>query len=228
MEIVSELAAGKRHQGFKQMLTQDHAGESIHYHGKLYDILDRAATLFAQNGYHNTSMRDLAAELKTSLAGLYYYFETKEELLFLISQYSFDSVILSLNEKLNVSGDPVERLNLFVHNHLQYFVTHLSAMKVLSHESDSLSGEYFELINAKKKTYLQILENMLLDIARTKSNQPHMRLNQEIKISALSLFGMMNWTYTWFNPEKHKNQSLSIQKISDQMVSLFLHGFLKN
>ena len=210
------------------MLSEDHAGESLRYHGKLNDILERAAALFARQGYHNTSIRDLAAELKTSLAGLYYYFETKEELLFLISQYSFDSVIASLKNKLAETEDPVERLNVFVHNHLQYFVTHLNAMKVLSHESDSLSGEYFESINNKKKSYLKILENMLLEVARVKTKQPQLRLNQEIKISALSLFGMMNWTYTWFNPEKRENQLVSIQKISDQMVDLFLNGFLKN
>lgn len=228
MEQVKDLLPGVPHQAFKKMLSQDHAGESLHYHGKLYDILERAAALFAHKGYHNTSIRDLAAELKTSLAGLYYYFKTKEELLFLISQYSFDSVVLSLNAKLAKTEDPVERLNVFVHNHLQYFVTHLDAMKVLSHESDSLSGKYFELINAKKKSYLKILENMLLEIARAKTKQSQLRLNQQIKISALSLFGMMNWTYTWFNPDKRDNQSLAIQKISDQMVDLFLNGFHKN
>lgn len=228
MEWVTEIVTEKRHQAFKQMLKKDHAGESRHYHGKLYEILERAASLFAQNGYHNTSIRDLAAALDTSLAGLYYYFETKEELLFLISQYSFDSVISSLNEKLAQTKDPLDRLRVFVHNHLQYFVTHLDAMKVLAHESDSLSGKYFELIHAKKKNYLKILENLLVEVARIKSKQPPPRLNQEIKISALSLFGMMNWTYTWFNPERRENQTLSIQKISDQMVELFLNGFTKS
>lgn len=226
--MATDVLPEKRHQGFKQMLTEDHAGESRHYHGKLYEILERAASLFATKGFHKTSIRDLASELNTSLAGLYYYFETKEELLFLISQYSFDSVIISLNIRLTQTKDPVERLHIFVHNHLQYFVTHLDAMKVLAHESDSLSGKYFELINTKKKSYLKILDNMLLDVARVKTNNPQQRLNQEIKISALSLFGMMNWTYTWFNPEKRENQTLSIQKISDQMVDLFLNGFLKS
>lgn len=148
MELTTEDIT--RHRAFKDLLQQDNAEESRHYNGRLYDILEGAAALFAKNGYHNTSIRDLAAELDTSLAGLYYYFKTKEELLFLISQYSFDSVVSSLNEKLEQTVDPVEKLNIFVHNHLQYFVTHLDAMKVLAHESDSLSGEYFETITAKK------------------------------------------------------------------------------
>lgn len=226
MELTTEDIT--RHRAFKDLLQQDNAEESRHYNGKLYDILERAAALFAKNGYHNTSIRDLASELDTSLAGLYYYFKTKEELLFLISQYSFDSVVSSLNEKLEQTGDPVEKLNIFVHNHLQYFVTHLDAMKVLAHESDSLSGEYFETITAKKRSYLIILEGILLDILRVKTKQPHMRINQEIKISALSLFGMMNWAYTWFDPEKRENRSAAIRKIADQMVALFLNGFAKN
>lgn len=218
----------KQRREFRQMLLDDHADESRRYQGKLYDILEKAAVLFSKKGYHNTSIRDLASDLDTSLAGLYYYFETKEDLLFLISQYSFDSVILSLKDQLERTSDPIERLAVFVHNHLQYFVTHLDAMKVLAHESDSLSGAYFEKIQAKKKTYLLMLENILLEIAKIRKKQPHLRMSQEIKVAALSLFGMMNWTYTWFDPEKREDQSSSIRKIADQMVDVFLNGFARN
>ncbi len=223
----TESTAIDHRQGFKQRLLEDNAGESSRYNVKLYDILERAAVLFARKGYHNTSIRDLASELETSLAGLYYYFETKEELLFLISQYSFDSVTGSLEEKLEETADPREKLKIFVHNHLQYFVTHLEAMKVLAHESDSLSGEYFARIQSKKKSYLKMLENILLEIVR-RGDRSSAKLNQDIKIAALSLFGMMNWTYTWFDPYKHGHRAASIRKIADRMVDVFLHGFVKS
>ncbi len=200
--------------------------KSASYHLKLRDLLEQSAALFAKGGYHHTSIRDIAKEMDTSLAGLYYYFETKEELLFLISKYSFDSVLLSLAEKLNDDQEPSEQLQILVQNHLQYFVTHLAAMKVLAHESDSLTGGYFRTINERKKSYLEIVEKILLNLHREKSKNASLRVSQEIKIAALSLFGMMNWVYTWYNPEKREHSPANIIKISKQMVEIFLNGFL--
>ena len=194
------------------------------YNVRLHDILESAAHLFAKKGYHNTSIRDLASELGTSLAGLYYYFETKEDLLFLISQNSFDSVMSSLDKKFSMEHRPHEKLRILVVNHMQYFVSHLDAMKVLAHESESLSGSYYEIITEKKKKYIKLVEQLLMDVLRNERTRVPKRTTREIKIAALSLFGMMNWTYTWYDPDR-RNGSAHIQKIANEMVDLFLRGF---
>jgi AcrR family transcriptional regulator len=207
-----------------ETLTQKEArSETDRYQGKLRDILEQAAELFARQGYHNTSMRDLSRELDTSLAGLYYYFETKEELLYLISKYSFDTVRQSIEARLTPGMPATEKLRLFVHNHLQYFVTHLSAMKVLAHESDSLTDRYFDDVNRKKRQYLNLLESILLELRR--ETRGSAAIDGTIKVAALSLFGMMNWTHTWYNPRKTDNRVTNITTIADTMVSIFLQGF---
>lgn len=199
------------------------AHESDRYQLKLRDILEQAATLFAQNGYHNTSIRDLAREMKTSLAGLYYYFETKEELLYLISKYAFDTVLHSVRQQLSPAMTPEEKLTAFVQNHLQYFVTHLDAMKVMAHESDSLTGRYFQEINEKKRAYLDLLEEILSELQR--KYDPSSRGHDVVKIAALSLFGMMNWTHTWYNTNKSEHSPSNITRIGETMTKLFLQGF---
>ncbi len=205
-------------------LTQKEARtETDRYQEKLRDILEQATELFARQGYHNTSMRDLSRELETSLAGLYYYFETKEELLYLISKYSFDTVRHSIESKLTRDMPAEEKLRLFVHNHLQYFVTHLSAMKVLAHESDSLTDKYHDDVNRKKRQYVGLLESILLEVRREAGQSA--TSDESVKVAALSLFGMMNWTYTWYNPRKTENSIASITRIADMMVSLFQKGF---
>jgi len=211
---------------FETLSIQDKEVSSRHYNLKLRDLLEESAALFAEKGYHHTSIRDIARKMNTSLAGLYYYFKTKEELLFLISKYSFESVVNSFQEKRIDSQLPADQLRTLVQNHLQYFVTHLNAMKVLAHETDSLTGEYFEIVNEKKKKYLETLERILLDVQREQTGQPQLRMNPGVKIAALSLFGMMNWTYTWYNPQKREHSASNIARIADQMVQLFLNGFL--
>src|SRR5437763_13459811 len=106
------------------------------YDHRLVVVLKTAATIFAEKGYHSTSIRDIARATKMSLSGLYYYFNSKEELLFLIQDYCFGTVLEDCNRLLKDVDDPVRRLKLLIENHLHYFVNNMNEMKVLSHEAN--------------------------------------------------------------------------------------------
>src|SRR5207245_4874730 len=110
------------------------------YDQRLEHLLARAARVFADKGYHCTTMRDLAAASGMSLAGMYYYVKGKEDLLFLIQERCFTCVLAGAGEALARSRDPVERLQAFIRHHVTFFAAHMAEMKVLSHEADALSG----------------------------------------------------------------------------------------
>src|SRR5260370_40738558 len=84
------------------------------------EILDFAAEVFAEKGYEGASMRDLSRLSGMSLAGLYYYFDSKEKLLYHIQKHTFTSIVDRLRERLAVSSDPAERIGIFVHKHVHY------------------------------------------------------------------------------------------------------------
>src|ERR1041384_6519313 len=105
------------------------------YDQKLEFILRTAARIFAEKNYHSTSMRDISRETNVSLAGLYYYCKSKEELLFLIQDNCFGRVHERLQERLQDAGDAVEKLRLVIENHLSFFAANMAEMKVLSHEA---------------------------------------------------------------------------------------------
>ena len=67
-----------------------------HYDEKLQQILKTSAKIFAEKGFHHTSVRDISRATKMSLSGLYYYFTTKEELLYLIQERCFVNLIAAL------------------------------------------------------------------------------------------------------------------------------------
>ena len=79
---------------------------SSRYDQKLEFILRTSARVFASEGYHSTSMRDIARETGVSLAGLYYYCRSKEELLFLIQDNCFARVMERLLAQLESARDP--------------------------------------------------------------------------------------------------------------------------
>src|SRR3982074_3785071 len=98
---------------------------------KLEFILRHAARIFAEKNYHSTTMRDISRATGVSLAGLYHYCKSKEELLFLIQDNCFGRVLDSLEERLRIENDPPARLRIFIENHLSFFAANMAEMKVL-------------------------------------------------------------------------------------------------
>ncbi len=119
----------------------DSAAQDTRFDRRLAQILDYATEVFAKKGYEGASMRDLSRLSGISLAGLYYYFESKEKLLYFIQQHTFTTIIERLREQLATSDNPEERIRIFVHNHVDYSVRRQNAMKVLSHEDDVLKEQ---------------------------------------------------------------------------------------
>jgi AcrR family transcriptional regulator len=187
------------------------------YDQKLVHILKTAAAIFADKGYHSTSIRDIARATKMSLSGLYYYFSSKEELLYLIQDYCFSTVLEDCRRLLAGVEDPVGRLKLLIENHLNYFVNNMNEMKVLSHEANSIKGDYFRRVNSKKRQYVDLVRALLDEIARRRRVE-----GLDLRVATFSLFGMMNWIYNWYNPRK----DLDVAALSQNITRLFLSGFL--
>ena len=184
---------------------------------KLDTLLAAIANVFAERGYHETSMRDLARSAWISLAGVYYYVQSKEELLFLIQSRNFEAVIAGMREALDGVTDPLERIARFIDNHLDYFATHMAEMKVLSHEAGALTGDFLQTVNDMKREYTRALMDVLVDIERA-----HGPAHLNRRVAAYSLFGMMNWIYNWYDPLG----DLGIELLSQNVCRLFLGGYV--
>src|SRR5450755_4380036 len=87
---------------------------------RLGEILDHATEVFCTKGYEGASMRDLSRATGMSLAGLYYYFESKERLLFLIQKHTFTTILEELKARLEGVTDPSQCIRIFILNHLEY------------------------------------------------------------------------------------------------------------
>ena len=192
--------------------------EPTRYDQKLEFILRAAAQIFAEKGYHRTSMRDIARETGVSLAGLYYYCKSKDELLFLIQEQCFGRVAGRLAERLRETPEPVEKLRVFIENHLSFFAANMAEMKVLSHEADALTGEMYERVAAAKQDYTHLARSILAEI---QAALPDDRCAVDVTIATYALFGMMNWIYNWYDPRG----KLDVTALVENLTRLFLSGF---
>src|SRR5712672_4774450 len=141
------------------------------YDQKLELILRASARIFAEKSYHSTSMRDISRATGISLAGLYHYCKSKEELLFLIQDHCFGRVLQRLEERLQSESDPIARLHLFIDNHLSFFAANMAEMKVLSHEAESLAGDLHEHVSTKKEKYARLALKILREIQESQVSE---------------------------------------------------------
>src|SRR5262252_9497259 len=184
------------------------------YDRRLAEILTYATEVFCRKGYEGASMRDLSRESGMSLAGMYYYFESKERLLYLIQKHTFSTIVENLRKRLKGVEDPEECIRVFVLNHLEYFLANQKAMKVLSHEDDVLKNGYGSEIAAIKREYYRICVGLMDELKKSKG------LEFSSRLAVLSLFGMMNWIYTWHNPRIDADAG----ELASQMGDIFLKG----
>ena len=159
-------------------------------------------------------MRDLSRASGMSLAGLYHYFGSKERLLYLIQKHTFTTILKQLTTRLDESAKPEQRIRAFILNHLEYFLVNQQGMKVLSHEDEALKNGLRTEIAAIKREYYRICVGLLDDLKRDRG------LEFSTRIAVLSLFGMMNWIYTWHNPRVDADA----EHVAREMGDLFLRG----
>src|SRR5580704_15664165 len=179
---------------------------------RLAEILVHATDVFCKKGYEGASMRDLSRASGMSLAGLYYYFESKERLLFLIQKHTFSTIVQRLKTRLENVDDPERCIRIFILNHLEYFLDNQQAMKVLTHEDDALRNGFGAEIAAIKREYYRICVGLLEDFKKAYGLQVSSRT------AVMSLFGMMNWIYTWHNPRIDADA----ERLAREMGDVFL------
>jgi AcrR family transcriptional regulator len=181
---------------------------------RLGEILAHATEVFCEKGYEGASMRDLSRASGMSLAGLYHYFGSKERLLFLIQENTFTTIVEQLKERLEGVAEPEQRIRIFIQNHLEYFVANQSGLKVLSHEDEALKNGFGPKIAAIKREYYRICVGLMDELKRERA------LEFNSRTAVMSLFGMINWIYTWYNPRVDGGA----EQLAREMGDIFLRG----
>jgi len=185
------------------------------FQGKLRHILRHAARVFSEKGYEGASIRDISRASGISLSGLYYYFESKQKLLYLIQIHTFTSILKRLERRLVAAVAPEERLRALVSNHIDYFLRHPAEMKVLAHEDEALEDPYRREVAEIKRRYYELARGIFEALRKT----GHMR-RVNPRVAVLSLFGMMNWIYKWHNPKVDPQAD----RLAETMSAIFLDG----
>jgi AcrR family transcriptional regulator len=185
---------------------------------KVDEICRNAAELFSLKGYLNTTLADVAHAARMSKGGIFHYFSTKEELLFLILCRYMDQTLIALREKLASTSSPQQKIRSFVHHHISHYRDNFNESRLILHEHENLPGNYLEVIKTKEKEYTGILVKAIEEILGTDSKS-----QRRAKIAAYSLIGMCNWPYIWYDP----SGPVSPEELAEEICGIFLGEFVK-
>lgn len=176
-----------------------------------------ACRIFRERGYHASSMRAIASALGIQPAALYYWYPSKEDLLFNI----MDTAVDALTERVLVAIDPVapatKRLTQAIEGHIVAVADHLDELSVFLHELKSLNPERQARILAKRDRYEHIFRDILTDgMERGEFTPRDPRLASFLTLSAC------NWLYNWYHPKG----GYAPREIADSFADMILNGLL--
>lgn len=168
---------------------------------ELDEILETSAKLMARTGYHGASMRDLARATGRSLSGLYHYFKGKEDLLFLVNQRGFSSLLNMVDELEAAKLGPRETLRALIRNHIGFFARHLDQMRVIVFGTQDFAPERLKIVNDMKERYRKRAQAIVGAYIAAERGAP--LATAKLTRKTFLLFGMMNWIFGWYSSGDH-------------------------
>lgn len=182
------------------------------------DIYQTAAQIFFTKGYNSTSLNDIADALNITKAGLYYYVESKQDLLYRIINLGLDSVQTEVLEPAREIADAEQRLRFIIYNHAKLSAGGNHAVIIISHEVNELNFNQREETLKRRRNYFEFVRQTLIELENEKKLQ-----KIDLTTATFTILGMILWLSRWFIP----NGKMSVEKVCEDVCEMALRGIMK-
>ena len=159
------------------------------------ELTRTAARLFAERGYHGTSLADLAEALGIQKASLYHHIASKEDLLWEVARSGADAFHAAL-DAVPEDAPAAEKIRIALRGHLRVVAEQLDAATVFTREWRALEGDRRAEFIAERRRY----EERIRDLFREGVDGGQLRTDLDVAAAALLFLSAANWAYTWLRP----------------------------
>lgn len=178
-------------------------------------IAAAAARLFAEKGYAETSMRDIAGAVGMGLGAMYYHIASKEDLLAQIHEEYVGSIVVEMERICARPLSAVDALYAAGELMMRHLHTYRDHMVAFFSEQRRIQGERFAAVAARRRDFERLVEGLL----RRGVDNGELR-EHDVRLTALAILGMFNYGHQWYRPEGR----LSPGEIGRGFVDLVLRG----
>ncbi len=183
------------------------------------DILDAAAQVFRQKGFHGASMSAIAEAVNLQKASLYHHVTSKQEILLAL----LDRALGMLTDHIaDIAAQDIpadQKLRQMIRAYLIALADNSDLSSVLLFEHRSLDKKSHARHVPQRDKFERLWRNVIDEGVRTEIFSC-----DDSGVAVRALMGVMNWTLTWYRPEGGK----SIEKVADGYADLMFHGLLKS
>ena len=160
------------------------------------EIIDAAAEIFYRKGYSETSVQDVADAVGILKGSLYYYIDSKEDLLFQMLLEVHEEAKSVVTETAAVDAPPLDRLRIYIQRHVEYNARNLAKIAVYYHDFGLLSPDRRKAIMGQRNYYEEFVQSLI------KEAQERGEVERSVDPVLISngVFGIVNWLYTWYRP----------------------------
>jgi TetR/AcrR family transcriptional regulator, cholesterol catabolism regulator len=172
-----------------------------------------AARLFAERGYHGTSIGDLAKALGVQKGSLYAHIESKQDLLYEAMREgaaAFHTALDAIPDDLKVT----ERIRLALRAHLRVVKEQLDVATVFVREWRYLEGERAAEFLAERRRY----EERFRALFREGRELGELRTDLDDQAAVLLVLSAANWAYTWLPPDADTDE------LADRFFAILVDG----
>lgn len=176
------------------------------------EILRSAAAAFRRRGYHGASVDAIARALRMTKGNLYYYFRDKEEILYVLHDWSVDLLLARLSEVEGSGASPPEKLRRLVHGFVQMIVDELHGT-ALTMDLRALSPARLRRVVAKRDRFDRGVRRVIAEGVRRGDFRPG-----DVKLRAFALLGAVNWISRWYDPRGPARSAEIARAIADLVL----------
>jgi AcrR family transcriptional regulator len=177
------------------------------------DLTREAARLFAERGFHGTSMDALAQALGVQKGSLYSLTGSKQQLLYETMRGGADAFHAALDD-VPEDAPAVERVRDALRGHLRVVAEQLDVATVFTREWRYLEGEYLDEIVAERRRYEERWRALLRDGVETGG----LRVDLDVGATSLLVLSAANWAYTWLEPGRDTDA------LADRFTAILVDG----
>jgi len=177
------------------------------------ELAGTAARLFAERGFHGTSMGDLAEAMGVQKASLYSLTPSKQELLYRIMRDGADAFHAGL-DMIPEELPAVQRIRLALRSHLGVVSRQLEVATVFTREWRYLEGAHRAEILAERRRYEERVRGLFRDGVETGA----LRSDLDVTAAATLVLSAANWAYTWLSPERDTTD------LADRFTAILVEG----
>lgn len=180
------------------------------------ELIEVTTEVFHEKGYEAASLQEIADRIGMLKGSLYYYIESKEDLLYHVVSEVHRAGLATIESLAAEEGDALQRLRRVIIGHVEHECRNLTKTAVFLHELQALTPERQAEIIGGEHAYRGVFSDLI------EAGQKEGLISTAIaaKLGALWILGSINWIYRWFRP----GSEFTARQIGEQFADMIVHG----